>query len=265
MVTGYSAYLAFAATGACAGLLAGLLGIGGGMIIVPALIFLLPGFGVDASVLSQVAIGSSLACISAISINSAWAHHRRKAVEWPVFWGMLPGLLLGAALGAMVAHLLSSLVLQRLVGVAALLVAARMFASVQPAPQRELPGRIGLGTAGTAIGSLSALVGIGGGSLTVPYLSWCNVSMQRAVGTSSACGMPIAWAGALGFIVTGWGQAGTGASLGYVNLAAVGGVIAGSLMFTPLGAALAHRLPASALRKVFAILLVVVGLRMLFG
>ncbi len=261
-----TSFIAFAATGACAGLLAGLLGIGGGMVIVPALIFLLPRIGVDAAILSQVAVGTSLACISVISLNSAWAHHRRGAVDWQIFRRMLPGLLLGAALGAVLAHHLSSLALQRMVGIAALVVAARMFANVQPAAHRQVPGRVGLGTAGTAIGGLSSLIGIGGGSLTVPFLNWCNVAMQRAVGTSSACGMPIAWAGALGFMLTGWGLAGAGpASLGYINFTATGGIVAASLVFTPLGAALAHRLPASALRRVFAILLVVVGVRMLWA
>lgn len=257
-------FLAFAATGAFAGLLAGLLGIGGGMIIVPALIFLLPAFGVDASVLSQVAVGSSLACISIISLNSATAHARRKAVDWHVLLRMLPGLMLGGVIGAWLANLLPSESLQRLVGVAALLIAARMFTNASPGARRKLPATTGLSAAGGAIGTLSSLIGIGGGSLTVPFLNWCNVPMQRAVGTSSACGVPIAWVGAASFIFTGWGLSGTGEqSLGYVNYAAAGGVILGSLAFTPMGAALAHRLPASALRRVFAVLLVIVGLRML--
>lgn len=236
------------------------------MILVPALIVLLPRLGVDANVLSQAAVGSSLACISVISLNSAAAHARRKAVDWRAFTGLLPGLMLGAVLGAGLAHLLPSLALQRLVGVAALAVAARILTNVQPNAQRELPGRLGLGVAGGVIGTLSSLVGIGGGSVTVPFLNWCNLPMQRAVGTSSACGVPIAWAGTLGFIVTGWGLPGTGGlSLGYVNYAAAGGIILGSLAFTPMGAALAHRLPAATLRRVFAVLLVVVGLRMLLS
>lgn len=259
-------FLAFAATGACAGLLAGLLGIGGGMIIVPALIFLLPGFGVDASVLSQVAVGSSLASIAVISLNSTAAHARRKAVDWQVFIRMLPGFMLGGVGGAWLAHLLPSEALQRMVGVAALLVAARMFANVSPGAQRKLPGAKGLGAAGGIIGALSSLIGIGGGSLTVPFLNWCTLSMQRAVGTSAACGVPIAWVGAVSFMFTGWGLAGTGTlSLGYVNYAAAGSIILGSLAFTSMGAALAHRLPAVALRRVFAVLLVIVGLRMLLS
>lgn len=258
--------LAFAATGACAGLLAGLLGIGGGMIIVPALVVLLPGFGVGSAALTQVAVGTSLACIAFISINSAWAHHRRDAVDWPTFGRMVPGLLAGALLGAVLAHQLSSLVLQRLVGIAALVIAVRMLSNIKPRTARELPGAFGLGLAGTVIGCLSSLVGIGGGSLTVPFLSACNQQMQRAVATSSACGVPIAWAGALGFIGAGWHTDAAGAAgLGYVNVITAAAVVAGSLVFTPAGAALAHRLPAATLRRVFALLLVVVGVRMLLG
>lgn len=256
--------LIFVVTGAVAGLLAGLLGIGGGMIIVPALVFVLPELGVAADVLTQTAVGTSLACISVISISSARAHHVRGGVIWRVFAAMAPGLVLGAFAGAALAHVLPSLTLQRIVGVAALLIAVKLFADIKPAPHRELPGKRALAGAGGAIGTLSSLIGIGGGSLTVPYLVWCNVPITRAVGTSSACGMPIAWAGTLGFVIAGWSLSGTGpASLGYVSLPAAGGVIAGSLAFTPLGAALAHRMPDARLKRVFALLLAAVGLRML--
>lgn len=236
------------------------------MIIVPALVFLLPGFGVGSTVLTQVAVGTSLACISVISINSARAHHARGAVDWPVFLRLVPGLVAGALAGAALAHALPSLTLQRVVGVCALLVAARMGLGGNPSPQRELPGAPGLGAAGGVIGTLASLVGIGGGSLTVPFLAWCNVPMVRAVATSAACGMPIAWAGAAGFVIAGWGEPGRGdAAIGYVHLTAAAGVVAGSLLLTPVGAALAHRLPAIALKRVFAVLLLVVGLRMIAG
>lgn len=255
--------LAFAATGALAGLLAGLLGIGGGMIMVPALIFLLPAFGVAPAVLTQVAVGTSLAAISVIAINSSRAHHARGAVDWRVWLRMAPGLVAGAVVGAMLAHALPSVLLRRIIGVCALLVAARMGLGFNPAARRELPGTPGLGAAGAAIGTLSALIGIGGGSLTVPYLRWCNVPMVRAVATSAACGMPIAWAGTAAFVVTGWGELGPDtATLGYVHLTAAAGLVGGSLLFTPAGAALAHRLPAAMLKRIFAVLLLIVGLRL---
>lgn len=256
----------FIATGALAGLMAGLLGIGGGMIIVPALIFALPAFGVAEAVTSQVAVGTSLACISFIAINSARSHHVRAGVDWALVCRLAPGLVVGAVAGAGLAHVMSSTLLQRVIGVGALLVAARIFYGAQPKPGRQLPSTRGLVGAGGVIGALSSLVGIGGGSLTVPFLMWCNVPMVRAVGTSSACGMPIAWAGALGFIVMGLGVDGTGdAALGYVNLPAAGVIVVASLLFTPMGAALAHYLSPTVLKRVFAVLLVVVGLDMLLS
>lgn len=251
------------ATGLFAGFCAGLLGIGGGAIMVPAFLFLFAALGVPPAVLAQAAVGTSLACISVIAINSTRAHHRRGAVLWPVMLRLAPGLVAGALVGAAVAHLLSSLALQRVVGVAALLLALRMALDLDSSGQRPLPGAAALAGVGTAIGGLSALVGIGGGALTVPFLSWCRVPMVRAVGTSAACGMPIAWAGTLGFVVAGWGAPAGG--LGYVQPLAAAVVVAASLAATPLGAALAHRLPANALRRVFALLLTAVGLRLLYG
>jgi len=257
---------AFAAVGAVAGLCAGLFGIGGGMIIVPALVLLLPVYDVAPAILTQVAVASSLACISIISINSAWSHHRRGAVRWPTVWRMVPGLLLGGVAGAAIAHYLPSLALQRLVGTFALLAALRMVLGWRTGSRRTLPGTTGLFTAGGIIGALSSLVGIGGGTLTVPFLEWCDTPMHQAVGTSSACGAPIAWAGVAGFMLTGWHVAGTGAySLGYVSLPAFVGIVAGSALFTPLGAQLAHRLPVRLLKQIFAILLATVGVRMWLG
>lgn len=259
-----AAAFAFVATGAVAGLFAGLLGIGGGAIIVPALIYLLPALDIAAADLTQTAVATSLACISVIAINSTWAHHRRGGVLWPVFARLAPGLVVGALAGAALAHSLTSVTLQRIVGAAALLVALKMVLDIDGRGKRDLPGAPALAAVGAAIGTLSSLLGIGGGSLTVPFLSWCKVTMARAVGTSAACGIAIAWAGTLGFVLVGWGRNG-GADLGYVNLPAAAAVIAGSLVFTPVGAALSHRLPAAALRRVFAVLLALVGADMLLG
>lgn len=261
-----STFLLYLATGAVAGTLAGLLGIGGGIIMVVALLYLLPLQGVEDIVLTQAAVGTSLACISATAIASAAAHHRHGGVLWPVFARLAPGLLGGALIGAWLADLLPSIVLQRIIGAAALVIAVRMLAAVVPAPHRQLPGAVGLAGAGGVIGSISALIGIGGGSLTVPFLNWCNVSMQKAVGTSAACGMPIAWAGVAGFIFVGWDEVGTGPwSLGYVSLPAFAGIAIASVLCAPLGARLAHSLPAKTLKRIFGVLLVVVGIKLLFG
>ena len=256
----------FCAVGALVGTLAGLLGIGGGIVMVPALIFLLPGLDVVDSVLSQMAVGTSLACICIISISSARAHHRRGGVRWDAVLSMAPGLVVGALLGAWVAHFLSSLMLQRIVGLAAVLLGVKMFWGMQPAAHRDVPSKPGLACVGTAIGAMSSLIGIGGGSMTVPYLSWCNMSMKQAVGTSAACGIAIAWSGVAGFLVAGWGEPGTGiASFGYVSLPAFAAIVLCSIVCVPVGASLAYRLPARMLKRVFAVLLVVVGVKMLLG
>lgn len=258
--------LSYLATGVFAGLLAGLFGVGGGLIMVPALAILLALQGVGETVVMQIAIGTSLAVISATSISSALAHHRRGGVLWTVFRAMVPGLAVGALLGAATAHVLSGTTLRIIVGIGALLVAAKMAFEMQPKGRGRLPGLLGLGAAGTVIGALSSLIGIGGGSLTVPFLSFCRVEMRQAVGTSAACGLPIAWAGAIGFVVTGWSVDGRPPmSLGYVALPGFVGIAVASVACAPLGAMLAHKLPPKVLKKAFAVLLAVIGVKMLVG
>jgi uncharacterized protein len=258
------ALLIYAATGACAGLLAGLFGVGGGLIMVPALAFVLPTQGIAPAVVMQVAVGTSLAVISLTSISSMLAHHRRGGVLWPVFTRLVPGLAAGAFAGAFLAHVLSCTVLQRIVGAGALLVALQMILDLQPPARGSVPGTPGLLAAGGVIGSLSALIGIGGGSLTVPFLTWRGVPIHQAVGTAAAGGVPIAWAGALGFVLAGAGIAGRGgASLGYVSGPAFAAIAVTSVLFAPLGARLAHRLPPRVLKRAFAGLLIVVGTSLL--
>ncbi|MDX1497138.1 MAG: sulfite exporter TauE/SafE family protein [Salinisphaeraceae bacterium] len=257
--------LIFLAVGAVAGLTAGLFGVGGGMIIVPALAFMLPGLGVGDAIVMQVAVGTSLAVISATSISSMLAHHRRGAVLWDVFKALTVGLIIGALIGAVIADHVSSLALRRIVGVSALLVAIKMWLDLKPKAHTPLPGPAGLTVAGGLIGSASSLIGIGGGSLTVPFLSWCSVPMQKAVGTAAAGGIPIAWAGMLGFMITGWGEPGLPDwSLGYVSLPGFLGIAIASVSVAPLGARLAHTLSPHMLKRCFAILLFVIGIEMSF-
>ncbi|MGH8442036.1 MAG: sulfite exporter TauE/SafE family protein [Nevskiaceae bacterium] len=258
--------LIYAVTGVAAGLLAGLFGVGGGLIMVPALAFVLSWQGVGPAVVMHVAVATSLAVISATSVSSMLAHHRRQGVLWPVFLRFAPGLALGAIAGAFVAHALPGLVLQRIVGAGAVLVAIQMLLDRKPAQGHGLPGDAALLSAGGVIGLLSALIGIGGGSLTVPFLTWRGVPIRQAVGTSAACGVPIAWAGAAGFVVAGWAAAGRPEfSLGYVALPAFAAIAVASVATAPLGARLAHRLPPRALRRAFAVLLVVIGVLLLSG
>ncbi|MGB1580588.1 MAG: sulfite exporter TauE/SafE family protein [Nevskiales bacterium] len=257
--------LIFLAVGAVAGLTAGLFGVGGGMIIVPALAFMLPGLGVDSAIVMQVAVGTSLAVISATSISSTLAHHRRGGVLWDVFKALAVGLVVGALIGAVIADYVSSLVLRRIVGVSALLVAIKMWLDLKPKAHTPLPGPLGLSISGGLIGSASSLIGIGGGSLTVPFLSWCSVPMQKAVGTAAAGGIPIAWAGMLGFVITGWGEPGLPAwSLGYISLPGFVGIAVASVSMAPVGARLAHSLPPHILKRCFALLLFAVGIEMSF-
>lgn len=258
--------LVFLVTGACAGVLAGLFGVGGGLIMVPALAFVLHTSGLDEAIYMQVAIGTSLAVVSATSLSSTLAHHRRGGVAWATLLRFAPGLALGAIAGAYIADTLSGDVLRRLVGGGALLVALRMLFSRANTSQIDQLRATApeLSAVGVVIGMLSSLVGIGGGSLTVPYLSARGLSVHRAVGTAAACGVPIAWAGALGFVLAGWDVTGVPAPhLGYVSLSAFAALAVASVSFAPLGAKLAHALSPVILKRAFAALLIVVGTRML--
>lgn len=252
------------ATGALAGFLAGLLGIGGGLVIVPALLVLLAGRIPEYAM--HVAVGTSLASIVFTGLASVRAHHRRGAVDWPIMGRLTPGLVLGSALAAAIAAALSSVALTGIFGVFCLLVAAQMARGSGSADGAgKAPRTPELVGAGTAIGTVSALVGIGGGSLTVPYLSWRGVPIHRAVATSAACGLPIAVAGALGFVVTGWAIAGRPMpGVGFVWLPALLAIVVTSVPFAPLGARAAHALPTAMLRRVFAGFLALMGINLLW-
>lgn len=252
--------------GAVAGVLAGLLGVGGGLIIVPTLVFVFRAYGIAEAAATHVAIGTSLATIIFTSMSSVWAHHRRGAVMWPVFLRLTPGLILGAFVGATIADFLSTQSLSKVFGVFELAIAAYMIYDRKPAPHRDLPGVAGMLGAGSVIGTVSAVIGIGGGTMTVPFLVWCNQNIRHAVATSAACGLPIAVAGAVGFIVAGLNESGLpqGAS-GYLYWPAFLGIVVCSIVTAPFGAKLAHTIPTGALKKVFALFLIGLGIRMLLA
>jgi len=252
--------------GAIAGVLAGLLGVGGGLLIVPALVFVFDAYGIAQYSTTHIAIGTSLATIIFTSMSSVLAHHRHGAVMWPVFRDLTPGLITGAFIGAAIADFLSSDVLSKVFGVFELLIAAHMLLDRKPSPHRELPGKIGLFGVGNFIGSMSAIIGIGGGTLTVPFLVWCNKTIHKAIATSAACGLPIALAGAAGFILAGLNESGLPDSAsGYLYWPAFAGIAIVSMLTAPIGARMAHTLPTKKLKKVFALLLVALGVRMLLG
>lgn len=258
---------AYLAAGLLSGLLAGLFGLGGGVIVVPALIWIFGQSGIATDWIPHLAVGTSLATILGTGAASAGAHHRRGAVRWDLFRRLAPWIVLGAWMGAALAGLLPEVWLKRIFALFLLYVGGRMlWRTASPTLRRELPGKIGTALAGAGIGTLSALVGIGGGTLTVPFLTRHGLDMRRAVATSSACGLPIAVAGTIGFVVTGWGREGLPAwSTGFVYWPAVAAVLLASVPTAPLGARLAHRLPLPVLRRAFGILLLAVALRLLWS
>jgi hypothetical protein len=257
--------LIYVAVGLFAGFVAGLLGVGGGLIIVPALVLVFRAQGMDPAVLVHLAIGTSLTTIIVTSVSSMISHHRHGAVRWPLFWRMTPGLMVGGLLGALIARAIPAAGLRTVFGIFELLVAAQMAFQWRAHAQRKLPGAAGLSLVSGAIGAVSSVVGIGGGTMTVPLLTWCNVHLRQSVATSAACGLPIAVTGAIGFVVFGWldGRVPDGAT-GYVYWPAFIVIAVASLVMAPVGAWTAHRIPVDLLRKIFALLLAVLGVRMLW-
>ena len=256
--------LLFLVLGALVGFMAGLLGIGGGGIMVPALtsIFLWQGVAVDNVV--HLALGTSMASMIVTSYSSFRAHNSRGGVLWGVFRGMVPGIILGAFSATFLAAYLSSVYLAIFFALFMAFVSFQMLMNKKPEPTRELAGTRGLFIAGSGIGALSALVSIGGGSLTVPYLTWQNVEVKKAIGTSAAIGLPISIAGTLGYLVNGWANSSSDDfTFGFVFLPAALMISAASFFTAPYGARLSHQLPVATLKKVFAILLIVLSLKML--
>jgi len=257
-------WASYAALGLFAGVIAGLLGVGGGLIVVPVLAALFTSLDFATQHLMQLAVGTSLATLVFTSLSSMWAHHRRGAVNWPLMRQLSSGIVLGGWLGAVLAVWLGGLLLAGLFGVFELVVAAQMAFGRPPAPHRTRPGRLRNLVSGALIGAVSALLGIGGGTLTVPYLVWHKVDVRQAVGTSAACGLPIALVGALGFAVVGWGRADLPAgSSGYLYWPAVVAISVTSVLGAPMGAWLAHRLQRQRLKSTFAGFVAVLGVFMI--
>lgn len=257
----------FILAGAFAGICAGLFGVGGGMIIVPALIWIFTAFGYSPEVVAHMAVGTSLATIVVTSISSLTAHNKRGGVRWDVWKHMALGLVIGSLLGAAVADQINGHTLQALIGVAALMVAFKMlFLSNKEQVGKPLPSTPVQFGAGTGIGLASSIFGIGGGSLTVPFLNWAGLPMKQSVGTSAACGLPIAIAGAAGFAWFGQDVANLPeGAIGFVHIIAFISVSAASFITAKLGAKWAHQLPAATLKKAFGVLLVFAGGQLLWS
>lgn len=255
----------FLLLGALAGVLAGLFGIGGGLVIVPALVFILPANGMVAAKVMHVAIATSLATIVVTAAASVIAHHRERAVEWSTVRGIGPGLVAGTLLGTAIADDLSSTVLRVVFAIFLIFVALQTLFDGVPGAVRRLPGAIGLAVTGVAIGVLSALVGIGGGTVITPLLTSYNTPLRRAIATSAACGIPIALAGTVGYLISGLNEVGMPAySSGYIYWPAFAGIAFTSVLFAPVGARLTHRVPLHVLNRAFALLLVIIAVRLLY-
>lgn len=248
--------LELALLGTCTGFLAGLLGIGGGMLMVPFLTFILTAKGFPADYTVKMAVATSLATICFTSLSSVRAHHARGAVLWPVARLLAPGILAGSLLGAQVAVAMPGKVLGVLFALFVGFSATQMFLDRKPKPTRTLPKGMGMFSMGALIGMLSALVGAGGAFISVPFMTWCNVKIHNAVGTSSALGFPIALAGTAGYVWAGIGlpQMPSG-SVGYLYLPALVIISACSVVMAPLGARTAHGMDIRPLKKVFATVL----------
>ncbi|MEO5343433.1 MAG: sulfite exporter TauE/SafE family protein [Gammaproteobacteria bacterium SHHR-1] len=259
-------FLIYPLIGMVSGVIAGLLGVGGGLVLVPVLMYSFRLQGYDPSLVLHLALGTSLAVIVFNALSSIRAHQQRGAIRWELFAQLTPGLLLGTLLGSLLAAQLNTLWLQRIFGTFALLVGLQMLLMVRASGRFTLPGAWGQGLAGGLVGLVSALVGIGGGSMTVPYLSACRVDLRQAVATSAACGLPIALGGTLGYLYTGWSNPLLPAqALGYVHGPALLSIALLGMLFAPLGARLAHSLPVLTLKRLFGLLLVLLGARMLFS
>jgi len=246
--------------GLAAGLLAGLFGVGGGVVVVPAVYAVLVAAGLPAALAVKLALGTSLASIVFTGSVSAWRHQRRGAVEWQVVAALAPGLIIGAGTAGAIAHLAPGEALRTGFALFLLLVAARMlqrYELVRDAA-RELPPAVALLAVGLVFGVISGLAGVGGGALVVPFLLWSGLTMTMAVGTAAASGIAIAVAGSIGYLLSGWSVPELPEyAIGYIYLPALAAVVLGSMVAVPVGVWAAHRLPPRPLQLAFAAMIVV--------
>lgn len=256
--------------GVFAGLCAGLFGVGGGIVIVPFLLLAFEFFAKDPEVMMHMAVGTSLACVVPTAMSSAWGHHRKQAVMWPWFRNLAPFLIVGGLLGGWTADQLPGDVLAIMLATFLILMAFQLFTKTDrpmlEAQDMQMPSVVMFGVAGTAMGWISAMMGIAGGALAVPFMTAFGSGVRRAVGTSAAIGVPVAASGALSFIVTGMDHANRPElSFGYVYLPAFLGIVLTSTFFARVGARLAHALDQRLLQRMFACFLAMLSIRMIWN
>lgn len=258
-------WFAYLLIGAMVGFLAGLLGIGGGMIIVPLLVFVFSARSFPEASLMHASLGTAMATILFTSISSVRAHHRHGGVDWTIARAIAPGILLGGFAAPALAAQIPTRPLAMFFTAFMFYAATQTLFRMQPKATRELPGAGGLFVAGGVIGLLSSLLAAGGAFLSIPFMTWCKVPLRRAIGTAAAIGFPVAAAGTIGYVLNGlrvghlpeW-------SLGFVYLPALVPIVITSMLAAPLGAQLTHTLPVAKFRIVFALVLYSIGLRMLW-
>ena len=246
--------------GACAGFVAGLMGIGGGMFMVPFMTFILTAKGFPSDYVVKMAVATSLATICFTSLSSVRAHHQRGAVLWPVVKLLAPGILLGSLIGAQIAVALPTKILSTVFALFVAFSATQMILDRKPKPTRTLPGGLGMFGMGNLIGLLSSLVGAGGAFISVPFMTWCNVKIHQAVATSAALGFPIALAGTLGYIWAGQDMPNMPpGSVGYLYVPGLVFIALASMSTAPLGARTAHRMDIRPLKRIFAVALYILA------
>lgn len=260
-----SIFIASLILGLLTGVLAGLFGIGGGLVIVPVLAFVFKNQGFPPDIILLMSIATSLASIILTAISSVFAHHRLGAVIWAKVWRLVPMIMVGSAAGAVVAKHIPTDALRWVLVIFLIYVGVQMALDLKPKPGAGKQPLWLDSVAATVIGGLSAIVGIGGGSLTVPYLVYGQMPIRNAVAISSACGLPIAIAGTASYALLGWNAPDLPAwSFGYVSLPALVGVGLTSVLTAPLGAKLAHQLPAAQLKRYFSVLLWMMAVKLLW-
>ncbi|MCX7171205.1 MAG: sulfite exporter TauE/SafE family protein [Proteobacteria bacterium] len=259
-------WLAYPLLGAFAGFIAGLFGVGGGLTLVPLLYMLFAAQDFPVQHVMHLALGTSMATIVFTSISSMRAHHAHGAVRWDIVKSMAPGLMLGTLGGSFIASSVPTRPLAMMFTVIVYYASVQMMLDFKPRPSRNLPGQIGLLLVGVVIGLVSSIVSAGGGFMSIPFMVWSNVAIHQAVGTSSALGFPIAIAGVVGYVFTGWqAEQLPPYSLGYVYLPAFVGVVLMSFMLAPYGARMAHKLPVKQLKRAFGGFLALLASKMLYG
>ena len=258
-------YLFYLMVGSIAGLISGLFGLGGGAIIVPLLIFSFAARGMPAEIITHLAIGTSLATIIFTALSSIYTHHQKQAIRWDIFKTLVPGILLGGIIGGLFAISLDGVLLQLLFGGFLILIALQLLLYKPQVGGRSLPNYFSMAASGSGIGGVSAIFGIGGGTLTVPMLTFYGVKIHQAVGTAAACGLPVALGATLAY-ATATVEAITmpQGSLGFVFIPALLGIIVASLPCARLGALLAHKVNAQKLRQGFAWVTMGLGVRFIW-